>query len=147
MKTLITNAFSLNMLGIFPSQIVVAEISKELATALATSASAESVVGHFDTAKLFSSVLGIEIPANRVTVTLTSEEQLLVGQYRGPRLPEGTTTLPEGATIQWFLVYLVSYTPDRDICIHCSHDNGIIHPGHCWGEHRVGMDCCYCGGN
>lgn len=32
----------------------------------------------------------------------------LVGQYRGPRLPDGATTLPEGATIEWWHVVPMS---------------------------------------
>jgi hypothetical protein len=32
-------------------------------------------------------------------------EGVLVAQYRGPRLPEGATELPEGATIEWYVVY------------------------------------------
>ena len=27
-----------------------------------------------------------------------------MGQYSGPRLPEGSTSLPEGATIKWYLI-------------------------------------------
>ena len=58
-----------------------------------------------DTAAIFSQQLGVEIPAARVTVSLTHGEIILVGQYSGPRLPEGATTLPEGATIKWFTLY------------------------------------------
>jgi hypothetical protein len=27
-----------------------------------------------------------------------------VGQYTGPRLPEGSKTLPEGASVEWLFV-------------------------------------------
>ena len=98
----ITNAFSLNMIATFPVAVTVEEISVEQARVLA--ADAESVVGHADTAAVFSDVLGLEVPANRATVSLVKGDRLLVGQYRGPRLPEGASQLPEGATIQWLSV-------------------------------------------
>lgn len=64
-----------------------------------------SAVGHADTASLFSSLLETQVPANRVSVLLKEGDILLVGQYNGPRLPEGCTVLPEGATIRWWLVF------------------------------------------
>ena len=60
-----------------------------------------SVVGHADTAALFSYLLGREIEVNRTSITLKRGDVLYVGQYSGPRLPEGASTLPEGATITW----------------------------------------------
>jgi hypothetical protein len=99
----ILNAFSLNMIAAFPATIKVEEVSLDQAKGLAT-AGLDSAVGHADTAAVFGSVLGVQVPAARVTVSLAKGETVLVGQYRGPRLPEGTTTLPEGATIQWCLV-------------------------------------------
>lgn len=30
----------------------------------------------------------------------------IVGQYDGPRLPEGAIALPEGASIRWVFVYV-----------------------------------------
>lgn len=96
------NAFSINMLAEFNSVIRVVEISLEEAKRLAQNT--ESAVGHPDTAAVFSSQLGIEVPANRATIALNKGETALVGQYRGPRLPEGATTLPEGASIVWCTV-------------------------------------------
>ena len=63
-----------------------------------------SVVGHADTAAVFSTVLGRDVPYNRATIKLADGDHLLVGQYIGPRLPEGATSLPEGATIEWWIV-------------------------------------------
>ena len=76
-----------------------------------------SIVGHADTARVFGKELDIEITPNRVTWQFDlskhpfaggdgsqDRERLLVGQYTGPRLPEGATTLPEGANIRWFLI-------------------------------------------
>lgn len=63
-----------------------------------------SAVGHADVAALFSEQLGANIEMNRVSVHMDDDTVLLVGQYSGPRLPEGTTQLPAGATIKWLLV-------------------------------------------
>ena len=98
----ILNAFSLNMVSQFPCDVRVEEITT--AQAADEAATRTSAVGHADTAAVFTTVLGVEVPANRATVSLQKGDTVLVGQYRGPRLEEGTTTLPEGATIQWLLV-------------------------------------------
>lgn len=64
----------------------------------------ESVIGHADTARIVSDILGVELPANRATVKLEKGEKMIVAQYSGPRLPEGATSLPEGAKIEFVLV-------------------------------------------
>ena len=97
----ILNAFSLNMLD-GNADISVREITQAAAASLA--ADCTSAVGHADTAAVFSSVLGVEIPCNRATVALKEGDVALVGQYSGPRLPEGATALPEGAAIKWLVV-------------------------------------------
>lgn len=58
----------------------------------------ESVVGHADTA----SVLGV--PCNRVSVTLNKGDSMIVAQLMGGRLPEGSTTLPEGFSFKFLKV-------------------------------------------
>ena len=63
-----------------------------------------SIVGHQDTANLFSNILCMDVPMNRVSVTLEKGDILIVGQYTGPRLPEGTSILPEGASINWMCI-------------------------------------------
>lgn len=95
------NAFSLNMLS-GNADVHVREVSLDTARNLAKIAT--SAVGHADTAAVFADVLGIDVPCNRVSVSLQHGEAALVGQYSGPRLPEGATTLPEGATIKWIIV-------------------------------------------
>ena len=99
---MILNAFSLNMLASVPARISVSEITVEQASAMAGEMT--SAVSFENTAELFSSVLGVHVVANPTTITLSQGMVLLVGQYRGPRLPAGANTLPEGATIQWLLV-------------------------------------------
>ena len=98
---LILNAFSLNMID-GNADIVVREVSLKTAASLAVHCT--SAVGHADTAAVFASVLGVPVACNRATVTLKDGDLALVGQYSGPRLPEGCSTLPEGATIRWVIV-------------------------------------------
>lgn len=120
----ITNAFSLNMLAETPANIEVLDLSldqvKSLIVGFVNLASncevpiadygtvpflkAVSAVGHADTASIFSGMLGVEVKPNRLSLSLKKGEQLIVGQYVGPRLPEGTTKLPEGSKIEWKLV-------------------------------------------
>ena len=95
------NTFSLNMLE-NDANVLVREVSLETARSLAKIAT--SAVGHADTAAVFADVLGVPVPCNRVGVSLGHRDMALVGQYSGPRLPEGATTLPEGAAIKWVVV-------------------------------------------
>lgn len=64
----------------------------------------KSVVGHSDTATLFSILLGVKVSTNRENITLNPGDTLYVGQIQGGRLPEGCTELPEGITIKWLAV-------------------------------------------
>jgi hypothetical protein len=60
-------------------------------------------VGHEQTAKLANADLGADlVKFNRISVRLDSGDELLICQYVGPRLPEGATTLPEGAELVWY---------------------------------------------
>lgn len=100
---MLTNAFSLNMLpagfsGLVHVKSVTAEIAKMAVI------DGGSAVGHGDTAAVFSAALGYPVPVARRTVALAKGDVIVVGQYRGPRLAPGATTLPEGATIEWLEV-------------------------------------------
>ncbi len=57
-----------------------------------------SAIGHADTAR----VLGV--PMNRVNVSLRKGDTAYVAQLVGGRLPEGTTTLPEGFSFKFIKV-------------------------------------------
>ena len=88
-------------LGLMPGQdnIVDLIVAKD-----ADVVSLESVIGHADTAKIVSNILGIDLPVNRTNVKLVRREKMIVAQYSGPRLPEGATVLPDGAKIEFILV-------------------------------------------
>ena len=87
----ICNAFSLQMVKEFPVDLKVTEL-QELPQGL------ESAIGHADTA----AVLGFK--PNRVNVSLERGEAIIVAQLQGGRLPEGSTTLPEGFSFKYLKV-------------------------------------------
>ena len=102
------SAFSLNMLDELNHDIAVRPISVEDVRDFHARPEYEivSAVGHPDTARVFSRVLGFEVSQNRTTLRLGTGQRLIVGQYRGPRLEAGATELPPGATIEWCLVVI-----------------------------------------
>jgi hypothetical protein len=101
----VSNAISLSMLSRHTVTLRCDPITPERASSLLRDAQEwSSCVGHEDTARIYSQILAVDVPARRVSVSLEAWDMLLVGQYSGPRLPEGATTLPPGATIQWWLV-------------------------------------------
>lgn len=100
----ICNAFSLNMLTSPAAEIFTRPLSIEDVQDFNAHNPLVSVVGHADTAAVFSTVLGFPVSENRISLKLASDDALIVGQYTGPRLPAGATELPEGATIEWMLV-------------------------------------------
>ena len=57
-----------------------------------------SAIGHADTA----AVLGV--PMNRINVKLNSGDVAFVAQLVGGRLPEGSTSLPEGFKFKFIKV-------------------------------------------
>lgn len=105
-KLVVANAFSINMLFKITADVRFTKIPVELARQLAQDCEVTSVVGHANTAEVFSSVLEKHIPFNRVNFVWDDDSILLVGQVKG-RLAEGTTTLPEGIAIDWYEVTLI----------------------------------------
>lgn len=67
-----------------------------------------NAIGHADTAYIVAKQFeldGISLPeAQRVNVNIGENDNLIIAQYIGPRLPEGCTKLPEGAEIKYFSV-------------------------------------------
>lgn len=103
----ILNAFSFNMVEVphtHPMNITAVALTAEEAVEYIDSNQPVSGVGHADTAAVFAATLKRDVPAVRATIKLNPGDSALIGQYSGPRLPEGATALPEGATIKWLLV-------------------------------------------
>ena len=101
----LTNAFSINMLNRSSYVIAFIPSTEDEARALLGQGFV-SAVGHAETAGILEEMLGLPVPANRINVTLQKGDVAVVAQYIGPRLPEGATTLPEGARIEFWLVQL-----------------------------------------
>jgi hypothetical protein len=101
----VLNAFSLNMVDFNGSanwHKVPVEILKDLLEdGHSLAPYLKSYIGHADTAAVISSHLGFHLPANRETLKMERGSKALVCQYKGPRLAEGATSLPEGATIEY----------------------------------------------
>jgi hypothetical protein len=87
------NAFSLQMVDV-PCECRFSEVDK-LPEGL------ESAVGHADTA----AVLGVEM--RRVNVHLSKGDTAFIAQLQGGRLPEGSTTLPEGFSFKYIKVEIL----------------------------------------
>ena len=101
---LLCNAFSLGMISLFDvATVQVEKISLSEAQDLMVDEGFISAVGHADTALLLSGLLGFYVSCNRITINAT-EGRLIVAQYKGPRLAEGTTVLPEGASFEFLFV-------------------------------------------
>ena len=112
---LLTNAFSINMLVQDELDLYFEKVSIEQVYSLLNNLQDEIVVnaiGHTDLDEIVRDMLAgteIEIPkGQRISVQwpldLDVGHQMLVAQYRGPRLPEGCKLLPEGAEIEWWVI-------------------------------------------
>lgn len=97
MAHILVNAFALSMLPLEAMNII--RVKKINPDEVPTDV--ESAVGHESTAKVVSNILGFEVKPKRVSIKLTESDVLYVAQYTGPRLPEGATTLPEGASLEF----------------------------------------------
>lgn len=113
MNTLyITNAFSLSMISNTISkndnviQPTIIKVSQSEIQALLYVNEFISGVGHIDTANILTNMLNVNIKMNRINISLDSTDRLIVAQYKGSRLPEGSTELPEGASFDFYLIYL-----------------------------------------
>ena len=101
----ISNAFATNMLSKFPVAVSFVETSPAHVASMVRDGAISSV-GHESTAAVFSKVLGVKVPMQRSTIELQPGDSVIVGSYKGPRLEEGATELPEGATIVWLIAWV-----------------------------------------
>lgn len=101
MKRYLVNAFSIQMLQ-KGGLVRFDEIAPEDIPADVVSA-----VGHADTAAVLTNMLGFPVPMNRAFVTLEPDTEIYVAQLVGGRLPEGSTTLPEGFSFKFYKVTVV----------------------------------------
>jgi len=98
MKKYLVNAFSIQMLqkgGVVRfDEITPEDIPSDVVSA----------IGHADTANVLTNMLGFPVPMNRAFVTLEPDTEIYVAQLVGGRLPEGSTTLPEGFSFKFYRV-------------------------------------------
>lgn len=107
MEKYLGNAFSLQMLDISqPSMVKITPLGKE-DFKKELKGGFISAVGHADTAAVLADELDLQVEANRIFVSLEKGDVLLVAQLTGGRLPEGTTTLPDGFSFSYLKVELV----------------------------------------
>lgn len=105
---MLANAFSLNMLPLGAAALVsIVEVSQTEVADLVR-AGLPSCIGHQATADVLSTVLGVPVACRRDTVTIVEGSPLYVAQYVGDRLPEGATTLPNGARFVFLRVSIVT---------------------------------------
>lgn len=93
--TYIANAFSIQMLNGFPQDIRITEVDH---LPQVNGNTIKSAIGHQDTAAV------LNLPCNRINILLDKGDTLYVAQLMGGRLPEGSTTLPQGHWFKYFKV-------------------------------------------
>jgi len=92
-RLFVANAFSLSMLDDKEVYLKVKEIDIETVKVMLTQPFI-SAVGHESTARLLTTLLGIEVPYNRIQLRLRKGDTLLVFQLL-VRLPEGKVLTEE----------------------------------------------------
>lgn len=111
-RTKILNGISLNMLAQCAKGFVVTDRITTIESDAGYNASgldlvhwslADSYIGHADLCHVIKERHGVSIPCNRATASLTQGEKVVVVQYKGPRLPEGATRLPDGSALEFLL--------------------------------------------
>lgn len=73
-----------------------------------------SAIDRADIAAVIAADLGVPLTANQVKIDLSPGDIMVVAVYRGPRMPRGTTQLPEGARIRYCVVQLLGGEDDCD---------------------------------
>ena len=116
MRLLILNAFSINMFNDDMKNNVVSfdKTGTHWIKKLVIEATKEGVeivngIGHRETGSIITNMFSPEIAipqpeSERPNIILEKDDIVAIAQYRGQRLQEGTTTLPEGAMIEWWIV-------------------------------------------
>lgn len=102
--TYLVNSFSINMIRddvriIERTHMDVEDVQNEIKNSTIISA-----VGHHDLTVILSDIVGEAIEFNRQTLSLGIGDRLIVAQYRGVRLPEGCTVLPNNSQIKFYLL-------------------------------------------
>lgn len=107
------NAFSISMVSSYIENsdyrdvdVKIREVTQHIVSKELKRLGVESYIGHADTALILSGILDVDIPINRGSLTIEFDESIFVAQYSGPRLPEGSTQLPEGASFKFYEIWV-----------------------------------------
>lgn len=107
-NVILANAFSVQMLSlsdlIWGTSVTFTTLSPDEARSILLDGFT-SAIGHADTAQVVSNILHMDVPANRISISLESgKDTLIIAQVMGGRLPEGATILPDGMRIDFIKV-------------------------------------------
>lgn len=104
----VLNAFSISMLPSQGGTVKFTPLSSEEVMRAITGKIIVSHIGHSSTAAVIGKDLNINNHLYTCRDNFCLDDSIaIVAQYVGPRLPEGTTELPLGATLKYFKVELV----------------------------------------
>ena len=106
MTIALVNAFSVNMLNGDNQAVDFAPISGMEAREMLENGFL-SFIGHESTATLLSHRLGIDVDYNRQSYRFMPRDQVILAQYNGPRLHEFAIELPEGASLNFWLIQIM----------------------------------------
>jgi len=104
-KVIVGNAWSITMLQ-RKSRISFEPVSLEQAREFVKGQDVQSIIGHPGTAEVFSRLLEVELPANRVFYKMRGDEIMVIGSLN-QRLPEGKVLSAmelENIPVKWWIV-------------------------------------------
>lgn len=92
-------------------QIEITPITRDAARAFVNGSDTPVIIGIQDQAKcrLVGDDLGAHLRACDVVPTLRQDDEALVAHYIGPNPMRGIASMPPGATIEYWLVNMVSF--------------------------------------
>jgi hypothetical protein len=95
-----------------PLRIRVESLSLDEAREWVHSIECKTCLANTVTATIIYSLLEVADLEHRDEFEFSEHDSILVAQYPGSRLPDGTKALPTGTTISWILVTIGSCFPD-----------------------------------
>lgn len=108
MKVYISNAFSIKMIDRERRCIKFFPCTLEEVRKYAASVWLSSAVGHQSTAEVYSRLLGVEVPCQRVEIKLRGDDIIFLGEIKGGRLPEGIVLSEiDPSQIEWWRIQLL----------------------------------------
>lgn len=108
MASYLLNAIPGALIGPSGARLEIRPVDPAVVGTLLGEGKIQSAVGHSDTAAVISTLLGTSCPSARISVpVMEAGDTHFLALYQGPRLPEGTTTLPEGSTLAFYVMKML----------------------------------------